>query len=224
MKSLEGFQSLADGIRSAQQENAKALADNLNSAARPQLDREGWGIAKGGSLVGGAIRAMGGVVVSGSGTASGPGSGYSGNTPDINGAPEHDDPNDGDGVPGTAPTSGGENMSAGNRPNEDSDKDKEHAEPVTYTTGPATITRYPDGTVYSEVNSGKKRSFATVRDKDVLTLGEANVLSDGRVEKTSNALIGGGMQETKTIYSPDGEMLSQTIMARRNSPPEIRSA
>ena len=67
---LEGFQSLADGIRSAQQENAKALADNLNSAARPQFDREGRAITKGGSLVDGAIRAMGGVVVSGSGTAS----------------------------------------------------------------------------------------------------------------------------------------------------------
>ncbi|MDF2809836.1 MAG: hypothetical protein K0S56_867, partial [Microvirga sp.] len=213
---LEGFDSLASGARAAAQENARAQAENQRSAALPQIQAEGRNIARGAGVIDQARKAMGGVVVPDGGTAVGSGDGYSNHTPDINGPPEHDDPNDGDGVPGTAPPGGGENLSAGNRPDESSDADAENANPVTYTAGPATITRHADGTVYSEVNSGKKRSFATVRDKDVLALGEANVLGDGRTEEnTKTALIGGGMQETTTIYSRAGGMLSQTVKARK---------
>ena len=207
-----GIQSLADGIRSAQQENAKALADNLNSAARPQLDREGRGITNGGSLVDGASGRWAVWLCPEAARQSGPAAAIPEHTRD-HGAPDMT-------TPTTATAFRERRQPAAARtclraivrtriPTR-----TRNMPSLSLPTGPATITRYPDGTVYSEVNSGKKRSFATVRDKDVLTLGEANVLSDGRVEeKTNSALIGGGMQETNTIYSPDGEMLSQTIMA-----------
>ncbi len=169
-----------------------------------------------------SIRKMGGTPLP-VGNVDVPGGGLEqgGGTPgrSLGDLPEHDDPNDGDGVPGTAPPSGGENYSAGDRPDETADK--KTVGPVTYSIGPAAITTYPDGTTHSQVNSDKKKSFATIRDKDVLALGEATVLDDGRIkEVATTALLGGGMQETETVYASSGEILTQTI--HTNKIPRLR--
>lgn len=204
-----GIDSVQSGARAAKHEAERAIAENPLSSARGKFEAERDNYAKAERLTEQAKADMTGGQPGRGGTYGGGSSSPDRNPGNNNdGRPEHDNPNDGDNVPGTAPPSGGENLSVGRWFASD-DEDRSRG-PIVMGVGPATVTRYEDGTIYSQVDSGTKQSIAVVKDKDVLALSETEIRKDGtKREETHAALAGGGMQKTVTIYDKNDKITSQ---------------
>lgn len=197
---IGGLQEAHRGMGQAMQHQLDAKATNPLSTANGEWGRAYAQTKANSDHLGKALASVGARVDGRSGTGGGDPS--RGSPSNNDGRPEHDDPNDGDGVPGTAPPSGGENLSVGGWFASD-DEDRNRG-PIVMGVGPATVTRYEDGTIYSQVDSGTKQSIAVVKDKDVLALSETEIRTDGtKREETHVALVGGGMQKTVTIYGKD---------------------